>query len=122
MVDSMDKGGDFLAHFGVLGMHWGVRKQPESTVGPNIRGVQIFKGKTAAQQRARGKTLGKEGAVFIGFSVAAVGAREGIKKGAKYIASHPESILKEFGIIQGSKAFTIGSKIIRLGFKDGRYV
>jgi hypothetical protein len=71
---------DFLAHYGVQGMRWGVRKaRPES--GPPIKGLEKFPGDTAAAVTSVSDKMSKA----YGFRVSEVIPIEGSKQ-HKYFA------------------------------------
>jgi len=129
MTDLMIEGGDYLSHFGILGMHWGKRKVRPTN--PRVGGVntqnqgQPSTGKSRSVVRVSGNStqkdshVGRNAAIAFGIAVA---ANVGIRLGTRYILKNPQVINQTINKIKGTKALTVGYQTIRMNLKNGRYV
>lgn len=101
---------DSLAHHGVIGMHWGVHKQKD----------------TSAKAKASKKTVDVDEArrkakrdLIVGGSLAA--GYLALKAGSAYLADHPEILQRAANTIKGTKAIGVGYDVVKLTLKNGTY-
>ena len=87
-LTSVELGEDFLAHYGVKGMHWGIRKQ---IVDVFRQGQNKYQDATSDPRVARGAQVAKKTAIVAGVGIVGLAAVGGL---AVHMQTNPAVYIK----------------------------
>lgn len=103
---------DFLAHHGILGMHWGQHRAVSAKEKKAKPPRKAYKDMTQAEKDHHDNM--KDLKVAGGLAAAAVG----LELGKRYLLKHPEVFYRGYNTIHGTKAIGTGYKVVKLVMKE----
>lgn len=108
---------DFLAHHGILGMHWGQRKAAATSVRKVPKAPRKkYKDMTPAEKQ---KHDDKQGLITAGIII---GSYATTRVGINYLANHPHLLTQAANTVKGTKAIGVGYDTLKMVMKNGSYV